>query len=201
MHITHQANDGAKNWFHDQEVKIVRLAAAAYDQGMVNVFCWHLREPYAEKSFDTKKMPAESRRKAFRSLLPGGENHDWYRRKLAKIAAVVRVIEGRDGTLAPVAFRPFPECDGDWFWWGKPSCSAEEFKACRRFTVRHLRDELGAHNPLYAFSPDCRFVTERDYLERYPGDEFVDVVGFDDYADFEAHRPEVAARKLALVSD
>lgn len=201
MHITHQANDGAHNWFHEQETKIVRLAAAAYDRGMVNVFCWHFREPFEEKSFDAKEMPAKSRSKAFRSLLPGGEKHDWYRRKLAKIAAVVKAIKGRDGTVAPVIFRPFHEFDGDWFWWGKPYCSAEEFKECWRFTVRQLRDELGVHNILYAFSPDCRFGTERDYLERYPGDEFVDVVGFDDYADFEANRPEDAARKLTLVSD
>jgi len=201
MHITHPANDGGKNWFQEQEAKIVRLAATAYDKGMVNVFCWHFREPYEEKSFEAKEMTAESLRKAFRSLLPGGENHDWYKRKLAKIAAVVTAIKGRDGTLAPVIFRPFHELDGDWFWWGRKYCSAEEYRECWRFTVRHLRDDLGVHNLLYAFSPDCRFSTEREFLERYPGDDFVDVVGFDDYADFEAHRPAAAAQKLAIVSD
>ena len=200
MHITHPSNDGGKNWFHDQEVKIVRLAAAAYDSGMVNIFCWHFREPYEEKAFDAKEMTAESRRQAFRSLLPGGAKHDWYKGKLATIAAVVTSIKGRDGTLAPIIFRPFHELDGDWFWWGKKYCSAEEYRECWRFTVRHLRDDLGVHNLLYAFSPDCRFGTEREYLERYPGDEFVDVVGFDDYADFEANRAAAAAQKLAVVS-
>lgn len=200
MHITHPSNDGTKNWFRDQEEKIVRLAAAAYDKGMVNVFCWHFREPFEEKTFEAEEMTAESRRKAFRSLLPGGEKHDWYRRKLAKVAAVATAIKGRDGSLAPIIFRPFHELDGDWFWWGKNYCSADEFRECWRFTVRHLRDELSVHNLLYAFSPDCRFGTEREFLERYPGDEFVDVVGFDDYADFEAGRAAAAAQKLAVVS-
>lgn len=36
------------------------------------------------------------------------------------------------------------------------------------------------HNLLYAYSTDV-FDSKEDYLERYPGDEYVDVLGFDDY--------------------
>ena len=43
---------------------------------------------------------------------------------------------------------------------------------------------LQVHNFLYAYSPDCRFTTEEEYLERYPGDEYVDIVGMDNYWDF-----------------
>ena len=34
---------------------------------------------------------------------------------------------------------------------------------------------------LYAYSPGGPLVDEADYLSRYPGDAFVDVVGFDMY--------------------
>ena len=51
------------------------------------------------------------------------------------------------------------------------------------------------HNFLYAFSPDCGFTTEAEYLERYPGDKYVDVVGMDNYWDF---RPDGGDTSLSL---
>jgi mannan endo-1,4-beta-mannosidase len=59
------------------------------------------------------------------------------------------------------------------------------------------------HNFLYAFSPDNRFKTESEYLERYPGDEWVDMVGVDNYGDMGRDRYdlETAALKLKIVSD
>lgn len=200
MQITHAKNTGGKGWWHEEEHRIIGFASAAYDRGMVNIFCWHFQEPYEEKTFNSKDMDKENLKKAFRSILPGGEKHEWYKGKLRKVAQVVGDIKGSDGTLSPVIFRPFHEFDGDWFWWGKKYCSAKEFQDCWRFTVKFLRDELKVHNLLYAFSPDCRFNSEKEYLERYPGDEYVDVVGFDDYSDFEGKRVAAAASKAAIIS-
>jgi mannan endo-1,4-beta-mannosidase len=56
---------------------------------------------------------------------------------------------------------------------------------------------------LYAFSPDNKFNSESQYLERYPGDEWVDMVGMDNYGDMGRDRYdlETASRKLKIVSD
>ena len=200
MQITHVKNTG-KSWWHDEENRIIGRARAAYDKGMINIFCWHFQEPFDQATFNSKDMKKENLDKAFRSLLPGGEKHEWYKQKLRKVADVVGNIKGADGTLSPVIFRPFHEFDGDWFWWGKKYCTAKEFQDCWRFTVKFLRDEMKVHNLLYAFSPDCRFNSEKEYLERYPGDDWVDVVGFDDYSDFEGNNVQAAAAKLAIISD
>lgn len=68
-------------------------------------------------------------------------------------------------------------------------------------TVDYLRDSCGLHNVLYAYSPDrsridmsSESTCEAGYLYAYPGDDYVDVLGFDDYwdiapADVEAERP------------
>jgi mannan endo-1,4-beta-mannosidase len=101
-------------------------------------------------------------------------------------------------------FRPYHEFDGGWFWWGEPHCTRGEFTDLWRFTVSYLRDSLQVHNFLYAFSPDCRFTTEGDFLDRYPGDEWVDMVGMDNYADFgrNGHYDlEAGIQKLKIVSD
>jgi mannan endo-1,4-beta-mannosidase len=68
--------------------------------------------------------------------------------------------------------------------------------------VKYLRDTLNVRNFLYAWSPDRIFDTELQYLERYPGDAYVDLVGTDNYWDLKSGTPvSVAANKLKIVSD
>ncbi|HTF18930.1 MAG TPA: glycosyl hydrolase, partial [Chryseolinea sp.] len=59
------------------------------------------------------------------------------------------------------------------------------------------------HNFIYAFSPDNQFTTEEQYLDRYPGDEYVDMLGMDNYGDMGRNRYAVdkATLKLMVVSD
>jgi len=63
---------------------------------------------------------------------------------------------------------------------------------------------LQVHNFIYAFSPDNRFNSEMEYLERYPGDQWVDLVGVDNYGDFGRdgkYNVEAGVRKLKILSD
>jgi mannan endo-1,4-beta-mannosidase len=101
-------------------------------------------------------------------------------------------------------FRPFHEFDGEWFWWGKPYTTREDFIAVWQFTVSYLRDTLGVHNFIYAFSPDNKFNSEEEFLERFPGNEYVDMVGMDNYGDFgrdEKYNIPDAIKKIKIVSD
>jgi len=136
-------------------------------------------------------------------IIPGGEAHEKYKVILNEIGDWAKSLKGADGTLAPVIFRPYHEFDGGWFWWGAPHCTKEEFVSLWRFTVTYLRDSLEVHNFLYAFSPDNKFNSEEQFLERYPGDEWVDMVGMDNYGDMGRDRnaPDVASMKLKIISD
>ena len=63
----------------------------------------------------------------------------------------------------------------------------EDFIELWRFTVEYLRDEKNVHNLIWAFSPD-RSRTDidnfkSDYFYGYPGDEYVDIIGLDNYWD------------------
>lgn len=80
----------------------------------------------------------------------------------------------------PIIFRPWHENTGSWFWWGKGSCTPQEYKQFWQFTVNYLRNERNIHHLLYAYSPDP-FQTKEEYLETYPGDEYIDVMGVDHY--------------------
>ena len=154
--------------------KMKQFIRQGYDRGAVITISWHLNNPLTGKSaWD----PAPG---TVASILPGGEKNALYKNWLDKVAAFLLSLKGNKGESMPVIFRPFHELNGSWFWWGKNHCTPDEIKQAYQFTVKYLRDEKNLHNLLYAFNTD-RYNSKEEYLERYPGDEWVDVIGFDIY--------------------
>ena len=148
----------------------------AYRRGGVNTFSWHMYNPVTGKNFydTTPGVPA---------ILPGGPKHADYVALLDSIAAFALSLETERGGHVPIIFRPFHEHTGNWFWWGRKFCTKEEYIALWRFTVEYLRDVKGVHSFLYAYSPNIAYGPDREsaYLERYPGDDYVDILGLDAY--------------------
>lgn len=116
---------------------------------------------------------------SLKTILPGGENNEVYN-------AYLDIIADYANRLAmdkiPVMFRPLHENTGSWFWWGSTN-SEESYKSLYRYTRDYLESK-GVHNLLYVYSPCGPVSSEEDFMSRYPGDEYVDVLGFDYYADY-----------------
>ncbi len=184
-----------KSKVKNEDRLISRLVRKAYSRGGVNTFCWHAPNPVTDKSFYDTTI-------AVPKILPGGGYYLKYLRMLDQIADFVETLKDSTGKPIPLIFRPFHEFDGSWFWWGKNFCSSNEFKRLWRTTVEYLRDKRGLRNILYAYSPDRNFYTEEEYLERYPGDEYVDILGIDDYYDFmpDGDGIQWIQKKLAIVT-
>ncbi len=169
-HIGEPANiDGVP--FGNMKVWIAR----AYAQGGINTISWHARIPGSTQSSWTRE-------KAVPRLLPGGDLHETYVAKLDEVAGFLGDLKGPDGEAVPVIFRPFHEHTGDWFWWGAAHCTPEQYKQLWRFTMNYLHRTKGLHNLITAYSPD-RFGDRDEYLERYPGDDVIDIMGHDNYGD------------------
>jgi mannan endo-1,4-beta-mannosidase len=178
-----------------------KLMADTYNRGGVTTVAWHFNNPVSKTNFYWNDSTAAA---AVKDIIPGGSHHDKYKAILANIADLAKTTKGSDGKIVPVIFRPYHEFDGGWFWWGAPHCTVDDFKALWRFTVAYLRDSLGVHSFIYAFSPDNIFTTEAEYLARYPGDEWVDMLGTDNYGDFGRdgiYNLEAGIKKLKIVSD
>jgi len=154
--------------------KMQQYIMQAYSRGGVITISWHLNNPLTGK---TAWNPAEG---TVASILPGGSKHDLFKSWLDKVANFLNSLKGKRGEFIPVIFRPFHELNGNWFWWGGKNCSDEEFKMLWRFTVSYLRDEKNIHHLLYAYNTD-RYNSRDEYLAKYPGDAWVDVLGFDIY--------------------
>ncbi len=112
-------------------------------------------------------------------ILEGGQFNPQFNAYLDIIVDYAKALQA-DGI--PVLFRPFHENSGGWFWWGT-STSVESYHAIWRYMVNYLEDQ-GVHNFLYVYSPNGPISSKEEYLDRYPGDAYVDILAFDYYDDY-----------------
>ncbi|MDS1031864.1 glycosyl hydrolase [Porphyromonadaceae sp. NP-X] len=155
--------------------KIRQEIIRQYQRGGMITMSWHMNNPLTNgDAWDVKKGE-----NAVASVLPDGQNHDKFLRWLQSAADFFNSLKTEDGTKIPIVFRPWHEHTGSWFWWGKDLCSPEEYQLLWKMTVDFMQ-EKGVNNLLYAYSPDIQGPGQI-YMERYPGDEYVDILGLDGY--------------------
>lgn len=182
------------------KASLQKIVQDTYDRGGVTTIAWHFNNPVSAGGFywkDSVSLPA------VRYIIPGGNANGTYKQILRGIGEWANSLKGKDGKTVPVIFRPFHEFDGDWFWWGKSHSTKQEFVDLWRFTVYYLKDSVGVHSFIYAFSPDNKFTNESEYLDRYPGNDWVDMLGMDNYGDMGRngkYNLEQAISKLQIVS-
>jgi mannan endo-1,4-beta-mannosidase len=196
--LEHVANQNKEQQRIQTAAKIKRLCVQVYEMGGINTFSWHVQNFVTGKNFyDTTQCVA--------AILPGGAKHQAYLASLDQIAAFFKDLKTTKAVPIPIIFRPFHEHTGNWFWWGKASCTVAEYKQLWRFTINYLKDRKKLHNILYAYSPDRISGNFDNYLERYPGDDFVDVLGFDNYYEFkdikDSASTQVAVKSLAQIAN
>lgn len=152
-----------------------RGIAATAARGGVSTISWH-----GDNILTGGSTWDCSRNDVVASVLPGGTHHDAYLAQLDRVADFLLSLRDARQEPIPVVLRLYHEHTRSWFWWGADFATPDQYKELWRMTVAHLRDTRGVHNVLYAYSP-TEVEDEAAYLERYPGDEWVDVVGFDLY--------------------
>ena len=151
-------------------------AVAHHERGGVVTFSWHPRNPLTGgDAWDV------SSKEVVASILPGGEKHEFFMGWLSNAADFLGSIRTADGQTLPVVWRPWHEHTGSWFWWGQDLCTTEQYKALWQMTYDYMVKERGLDNLVWAYSPGAGGITPELFAERYPGDEIIDMVGFDCY--------------------
>lgn len=152
---------------------MTRLIIEADARGGINTLSLHLDNPVTGGNAWDKKPAVEN-------ILPCGTHHAAFLKTLDQVATFLRTLKRKDGKLIPVVLRPFHEHNQDWSWWGTKACTGKEFVALWKTTINHLRNTREIHHLLYAYSPQD-ISTTKEYLNRYPGDDSIDILGLDYY--------------------
>ncbi len=176
----------------------------------IPVFSWHMDHPCTTNGFPKAwyRYKCQEHPHVIRDILDGtkypcGRHYqwmadaqtpcasprEWFFRSLDDIAAFFNRLVDDDGNRIPVVMRYGHEMDGGWFWWGKGWCTPDEFVRFSRMTADYLWSKCGRDALLFAYTPDRTWKdlgAEGDgganFLSWYPGDDYVDVLGFDDYS-------------------
>ena len=167
-------------WTHNldkNDFDNMRAAAVAHhERGGVVTFSWHPRNPLTGgDSWDVTSDQVVA------SILPGGEKHEYFMTWLSNAADFMESIKTADGQAVPLVWRPWHEHTGSWFWWGQNLCTTEQYKALWQMTYDYMVKDRGLTNLVWAYSPGAGGLDAALFEERYPGDEIVDMVGFDCY--------------------
>ncbi|MEJ6979676.1 glycosyl hydrolase [Pedobacter sp. P351] len=155
--------------------KMKSFIREGYSKGGIISLSWHGDNPLTGKSAWDPFPGTVS------SILPGGAKYETFLKQLDRVAAFLADLKGKKGEPIPVLFRPFHELTGHWFWWGAKSCSPEEYIRLFRFTIDYLRVKKKLHNLIVVYNTGNEIRSKAEFLDRYPGDDYVDVLSFDTY--------------------
>lgn len=154
-----------------------------YSKGGIITLSWAVNNPV----MISEPVDGDGVTNTVQKLFSNQKYLDRFNGWLDKLALFFGSLKTANGTLIPILFRPYHECNGNWFWWGTEGSTDDEFIHLYVYTVNYLKNH-GVHNLLYVYCTD-KFDSENEYLKRYPGDEYVDVLGFDCY-DYPSYHPE-----------
>lgn len=152
-----------------------------FERGGMVTLSWHLNNPLTGGTAWINDSTGERQLNTVEAVLEGGKQHERFLTWLDRVAEFLNSLQTADGVRVPVLFRPWHEHTGSWFWWGQELCSAEQYKALWKLTVDRLKEQ-GVVNALYAYSPGTENGgNPQEYMERYPGDNIIDLLGLDCY--------------------
>ncbi len=165
--------------------RITQEIIAHHERGGIVTISWHPRNPLTTTD-EGGTWPEGTAwdvtdSTVVKNILPGGTCYDKFQTWMQRLSDFLATLKTSDGEKVPVIFRPWHENTGSWFWWGEKLCTAEEYKALWNMLQDKLRAD-GFDNLLWAYSPGMASdLTEEKYLERYPGDDRIGLVGIDGY--------------------
>ena len=158
---------------------------------------WHWNVP-CEKGSDDIAFYVESANPKFttfsckNAVTEGTWEHEKVLADLELIAGELKKLQDAD---VPILWRPLHEAEGAWFWWGAEG--PEACKALYRLMYDELTNKYGIHNLIWTWTGS----TSPDAAKWYPGDDVVDLVGYDKYnaADGEPNLSSIASTFYSLV--
>ncbi|MFK7691234.1 glycoside hydrolase family 26 protein [Paenibacillus sp. HJGM_3] len=173
------------------------LASQYHSQGGLIHLTWHAPNPWTSgHSWST--IPAGG---ALSDLItPGHAAHEQW---MAWLDAMADGLEWFRQRRISLIWRPLHELNGNWFWWGHGS--HEHYVSVYRHMFDYFTIRRGLNNLLWCWSPDLSVKLGSATKSRYPGNDVVDIIGFDRYADhytessyYEEYRNERYGKVLAL---
>ena len=162
--------------------------------GLVN-YMWHWNVPDSKEAWDKGLNEGDYSGYNFycdktsfdikEAVKEGTWQHEFILKDIEEVAGYLQLLENEN---IPVIWRPLHEAAGNynlygpngaWFWWGRGG--AEPCKALWRLLYDQLVNKYGLDNLIWVWTVDVTKGAEDQFMDWYPGDEYVDILGVDIY--------------------
>ena len=191
------------------------------NNGLVS-FMWHWNVPTSKEAWD-KGLQGDFTGYNFycdqtnfdirRALVPGNWENDFLMKDIEKVAGYLKLLQAAG---IPVLWRPLHEAAGNytlygpngaWFWWGRGG--ADACKQLWKLLREQLEGKYGLDNLIWVWTLDATPGAESQYADWYPGNDCVDIVGVDIYANdtaaksrqYKAAQALSGGRKMTTISE
>lgn len=199
------------NWIDYGDISPVKKI---WDAGSVPAISWHWNVPKSEDGSSIGYDASSKQFSAANVLVDGTWENQIAVADVEKLAGYLKLLQNAG---IPVLWRPFHEAAGDyswgnWFWWG--NSGVEVTKQLWNWLRNKLTNEYGLNNLIWVWtvqtSDQGNLASIAKMEEAYPGDDVVDIVGVDIYADetmtnqsaqFELLYKLVKGKKLVALSE
>jgi mannan endo-1,4-beta-mannosidase len=143
------------------------------DGGLITL-CWHAYNPWTGGIYNDRSMNGGD----FSDLYtPGNDAYDTWRADMDEKAVWLNDLQSN---RVVVLWRPFHEMNAQSFWWGDRDQA--KFIAAWQDMFDYLTNTKGLNNLLWVYAPNAEHPwTTNDAEYYYPGGDYVDVVGLDNY--------------------
>ena len=166
--ISHEYDEDADKTRFDDYQKVVDQATEWWQRGGLVTICWHWGTPPDGYGYESSKGEID----LTEALTDGTELNKAMIERMDEVAQYL--VKLRDAGV-PVLWRPFHEFDGGWFWWGKGT--GEQFIQLWKLMYERYTEHWELNNLIWVLGHATN--VREDW---YPGDEYVDVTGFDTYS-------------------
>lgn len=175
MDLGHLEKGSDKNLDYCPFRQMIGAAKTHYRRGGIITISWHMTNPVTDSTaWDCTAG------NVVRRILKESAYKEKYLLWLEKGASFLNQLVDDKGIPIPVLFRPFHECNMTGFWWSGNSCSDEEYLELWKLTFDFLVNKKKLYQLLWVYSPHDIKSTE-ELGARYPGDEYVDIIGYERY--------------------
>jgi mannan endo-1,4-beta-mannosidase len=169
---------------------IIKEAIRQHTLGSIVTLCWHAVPPTADEPITFQPLPGYDSTKLasvqgklldqqFKDLLtPGTPLHKRWVKQVDEIAMYLKQLQD---AKVPVLWRPYHEMNGDWFWWGGRNTGKYTTAALYRQIFDRMVKHHKLNNLIWVWSVDRPSRADREFVDYYPGTEYLDIVSLDVY--------------------
>lgn len=167
---------------HGTRGKSVDKAIEYWNKGGIVTFAWHWNAPEEYltgtwySAFYTEHTGIDI------AKIMSGEDAAGYDLLIRDIDEIAVQLKKLKDAGVPVLWRPLHEASGGWFWWGAKG--ADAYIQLYRLLYDRLANVHGLNNLIWVWNGQS--------ADWYPGDEYVDMIGWDIYAGEHAYSSQSA---------